>query len=132
LQFVAAEEAVAPSGEDRAMSRHRDAMVAALGARNHVMAGYEFLLRLADRDVRSFHNVVDGLKTFSDVPYTTPTGIDALIADVSHSRLRPHADVGTAARVARFVRENRLGLVGAAGDLLLFLRGAPDSVTLWQ
>jgi hypothetical protein len=132
LQYVMAEESVSPNGKDLAMARRRDAMLATLGRREHVVAGYEFLLRLSDRGVRSFHNVVDGLKTFSEVPYATPTGVEALIADVSHSRLRPHADLGTAARCARLRADNRLGLVAAEGDLLLFLRDAPDSVTLWQ
>ncbi|MBI1797859.1 MAG: DUF2079 domain-containing protein [Candidatus Eisenbacteria bacterium] len=132
LQLVGAEEAIAPGGFDRATTRYRDAMLATLGRRDQVVAGFEFLLRLADRDVRSFHNVVDGLKTFSQAPYASPTGITALIADVSHTRLRPHADPGTAARCARLRAENRLGLVAAAGDLMLFLRDAPDSVALWQ
>ena len=42
---------------------------------------------------------------------------------------------GTGARFSRFVSQNQLGLVGAAGDILLFLRTpgtSADSVTLWQ
>jgi uncharacterized membrane protein len=131
-QYVVAEEAVRPSGKDRALTRHRDRFVAMLGDREPVVAGFEFLLRFAGRESHSLHNVVGGLKTFSTASYTPPRDVAALIADVSHTRLRPHADRGTAGRLERLVRENRLGLVGAAGDVLLFLRDAPDSVKLWR
>jgi hypothetical protein len=133
LQYVAAEEAIEPSGMDRALTRGRDRMVAEVGARDSVVVGFEFLTRFASRrETRSLHNVVGGQKTFSDEPYPLPTGVTALLADMSHSRLRPYALSGTGDRLTRFLRENRLGLVDAAGDLLLFLRDQPDRVRLWS
>lgn len=132
-QLVGAEEAVAPSGKDRAFTRYRDPMMAAIGPRDSVMAGFEFLTRLASRrNTRSFHNVVGGTHTFSTRPFPVPDDVTALIADVGHVRLRPYGDRTTDDRFNGMIERNRLGLVGAAGDLLLFLRDAPDSVRLWQ
>ena len=133
LQFVTAEEAIAPTGKDRALTRHRDRMVSEVGRRDRVVLGFEFLTRFASRrEVHSFHNIVGGLKTFSTEPYTPPAGVTALLADVSHSRLRVYADSGTADRVGRLLRDNHLGLADAAGDILLFLQNAPDRVRVWS
>jgi uncharacterized membrane protein len=132
-QIVGAEEAVRPSGKDRALTRYRDAMMSALGGRDSVVAGFEFLTRLASRHhTRSFHNTVGGTHTFSTRPYAVPHDATALIADASHVRVRPYANPGTSARLRELIEENRLGLVGAAGDLLLYLRDAPDSVRIWD
>ena len=132
-QFVGAEEEITPSGKDRALTRYRDSMMAAVGRRDSVLAGFEFLPRLAARrHTRSFHNIVGGTHTFSPRPYPMPDDVTALIADVSHVRIRPYADRATAGRLHELVERNRLGLVGAAGDLLLFLRDAPDSVRIWE
>jgi uncharacterized membrane protein len=133
LQMVAAEEAVAPTGKDRALTRHRDRMMATLGNRDSAVAGFEFLSRLASRPhVRSFHNIAGGLHTFSTKPYPVPDDVTGLIVDVAHARIRPYAKPGTGARVREMLRRNRLGLVEAAGDILLFLRDAPDSVEIWR
>ena len=133
LQYVGAEEAIAPTGKDRALTRLRDRMMGELGGRDSVVAGFEFLTRLAARrNVRSFHNTVDGFNTFSTRPYPMLEDVTGLIADASHSRLRPYAGAGTAGRYRQLLRRNRLGLVDAAGDMLLFLRDAPDSVELWR
>jgi len=133
LQLVGAEEAIAPSGKDRALTRYRDAMMAALGRRDSVVAGFEFLPRLAARrHTRSFHNIVGGTHTFSTRPYPMLDDVTALIADVSHVRIRPYGDRTTGGRFRELIERNRLGLVGAAGDLLLYLRDAPDSVRIWQ
>ncbi len=132
-QLVGAEEAIAPSGKDRALTRYRDPMMAIVGRRDSVVAGFEFLTRLATRrNTRSFHNVVGGTHTFSIRPYPVPDDVTALIADMSHVRLRPYVNRATGERFRGMIERNRLGLVGAAGDLLLYLRGAPDSVRLWQ
>jgi uncharacterized membrane protein len=132
-QFVGAEEAITPSGRDRALTRYRDAMMATVGRRDSVVAGFEFLPRLATRrHTRSFHNIVGGTHTFSPRPYPVPDDVTSLIADVSHVRIRPYANLATGDRLHDLVARNRLGLVGAAGDLLLFLRGAPDSVRVWE
>src|SRR5207244_4389970 len=64
--------------------------------------------------------------------YPVPEDVTALIADVSGTRIRPFADLGTSARLHELLERNRLGLVDAAGDNLLFLRDAPDSVSLWS
>jgi len=133
LQLVGAEELIAPSGKERALTRRRDAMMEALGPRDSVLAGFEFLTRLASRHhTRSFHNVVGGTHTFSTRPYPVPDGVTALIADVSHVRIRPYANLATAERLRDLIGRNRLGMVAAAGDLMLFLRDAPDSVRLWE
>jgi uncharacterized membrane protein len=133
LQLLAAEEAIAPTGKDRALTRQRDRLMGELGARDSVVAGFEFLTRLAARrNVRSFHNTVEGRHTFSTRPYPMLEDVTGLIADVSHFRLRPFADLGTSGRCRELLRRNRLGLVDAAGDLLLYLREAPDSVELWR
>lgn len=132
-QLVGAEESIAPSGEERAMARRRDAMMAMLGDRDSVVAGFEFLSRLANRrNTRSFHNVVGGTYTFSTRPFPELNDVTALIADASHVRIRPYGDLGTAGRIRGLIERNRLGMVAAAGDLFLFLRDAPDSVRLWQ
>ncbi len=132
-QLVGAEEGVVPTGRDRALTRHRDALMALLGRRDSVVAGFEFLTRLASRpNTRSFHNIVGGTHTFSTRPYPVPHDVSALIADVSHVRLRPYGNADTGARLAELIERNRLGLVAAAGDLLLFLRDGPDTVSLWR
>jgi hypothetical protein len=133
LQLVGAEESIAPAGRDRALTRYRDAMMAQVGGRDSVMAGFEFLPRLAARrHTRSFHNVVGGTHTFSTRPYPVPDDVTALIADASHVRLRPYGNRTTGERYRELIERNRLGLVDAAGDLLLYLRDAPDSVRIWQ
>jgi len=133
MQAVVAEEAVAPTGRDRALARERDRMMRELGARDSVVAGFEFLSRLAARrNVRSLHNTLGGFHTFSGLRYPVPEDVTALIADVSGPRIRPFADLGTSARLHELLERNRLGLVDAAGDNLLFLRDAPDSVSLWS
>lgn len=132
-QIVGAEESITPSGEDRALTRQRDAMMRMLGGRDSVLAGFEFLSRLAARrHTRSFHNVVGGTHTFSTRPFPELGDVTALIADASHVRIRPYADRGTAGRLQRLIERNRLGLVAAAGDLFLYLRDAPDRVRWWQ
>jgi hypothetical protein len=133
LQMVGAEEAIAPTGKDRALTRVSDRMMGELGGRDSVVAGFEFLTRLATRrNVRSFHNTVGGFHTFSTKTYPVPEGVTGVIADVSHSRLRPHADQGTAGRLGELRRRNRLGLVGAEGDVLLLLRDAPEGAEIWR
>jgi uncharacterized membrane protein len=133
LQSVGAEEAIAPTGRDRALTRLRDRMMGELGTRDSVVCGFEFLTRLAARrNVRSFHNTVGGFHTFSTKPYPMLEDVTGLIVDVSHSRLRPYADLRTSGRCRELLKRNRLGLVDAAGDLLLYLRDVPDSVDLWH
>jgi uncharacterized membrane protein len=132
-QLVGAEEAIAPAGKDRALTRYRDPMVAALAGRDSIMAGFEFLGRFADRrNTRSLHNVVGGFHTFSTLPYPIPGDVSAVLADVSHSRLRPYGDRGTRARLVELMTRNRLALTAAAGDVLMFLRDAPDSLRVWE
>ena len=132
-QMVGAEEAITPTGKDRALTRYRDAMVAPLARRDSLMVGFEFLTRFAHRRAtRSVHNVVGGFHTFSTRAYPVPGDVSAVLADVSHSRLRPYADLGTAARLRELLTRNRLDLVAATGDVLLFVRDAGDSLRLWQ
>lgn len=133
LQLVRAEEPVSPTGEDRALARHRDRMMSVLGSRDSVVAGWEFLTRLAARrNTRSFHNVLEGRHTFSTRAYPSLTDASALLVDVSQPRLSLFVVPGSAGRARALIAENRLGLVGAAGDVLLYLRDAPDSVEIWR
>jgi uncharacterized membrane protein len=126
-------EANAPSGQERALARERDAMMRLLGRRDSVVAGFEFLSRLAARrNTRTFHHVIGGVYTYSTRPYPALDDVAAVIADLGHLRLKPFADRGTAERFRGLIERNRLGLVAASGDILLYLRDAPDSVSLWH
>jgi hypothetical protein len=132
LQFVRSEERNLPTGLDRAMARERDRMLATIGD-GAVVSGFEMLARFAHRErAYSIHNVVSGVHTFSTRPYPVPEGIEAVIADMSHTRLRPFADSASSHRMRELVARNGLRLVDARGDLLLWRRAPADSVELFR
>ncbi|MBI1795506.1 MAG: DUF2079 domain-containing protein [Candidatus Eisenbacteria bacterium] len=121
-----------PDLHDRTLRPHRDRMIAAIPREGGVVAGFEFLARLARRPVvHSLHHVYAGYFTFSDRPYPVPEGIDAFIGDLGDARLTTYIRASTALRMRRLMEINRLRPVDAAGDLLLFERDARDTVDLF-
>ena len=117
-----------PSTHDRTRRPFRDRAVARIPHEGGVVAGFEFLARLASRrDVHSIHHIYTGYYTYSTRPYPVPTGIAALLADVSDPA---YVIPGTPLRMRDLVARNDLRPVDAAGDLLLFVRAATDTVEL--
>lgn len=122
-----------PTDQDRVQRPFRDRMVARIPREGGVVAAFEFLARLASRpDVHSLHHLYTGFHTFSSEPYPIPAGITALIADVGDDRLSVYVKPGTSARLRHLVDRNDLRPVDAAGDLLLFVQAATDTVELFR
>ncbi len=122
-----------PSTHDRTRRAFRDRMVARIPREGGVVAAFEFLARLASRPhVHSIHHLYAGFYTFSTQPYPVPTGIAALLADVGDARLATYVKPGTPQRLRDLVARNDLRPVDAAGDLVLFLRAASDTVELFR
>jgi hypothetical protein len=120
-----------PTGEERAMARLRDQMLRRVPARGGVVASFELLNRLTSRDsVHSLHHLTVGAYTFSARPYPTPAGVTALIADVASTNVLGMVDVNTHVRLIELARRNRLVPVATAGDLMLWLADAPDTLDL--
>lgn len=117
---------LAPSAAERAEASWREAFVRQVPDRVPVVAGFEFLSRLAARDsLHSLHHVLGGRYTWSRRPYPVPGGIECLVADLADPRLLPWLDGASSARFADLLVRNGLAPVEAAGDLVLFRRGAP-------
>lgn len=131
LQTARSEQRTWPDGTDRAVAAYRDRMLAALPARAAVVAGNEFLGRLATRPAAyAFLNTVSGVYTYSTKPYPMPPRVDALVADVASGPLQRFVDARTGERIRALVRGHGLALVDAAGDNLCFRAGAPDTLRL--
>ena len=117
-----------PSTHDRTRRDFRDRAAARVPREGGVVAGFEFLARFASRrDVHSIHHIYTGYYTYSSRPYPVPTGIAALLADVGDPG---YVIPETPRRLRDLVARNDLRPVEAAGDLLLFLRAATDTVEL--
>ncbi len=130
-QSAARPEANAPDAFERTMKPYRDRMVARLPKEGAVVAGFEFLPRLATRrDVHSMHHVVRGTYTYSTRPYPNPAGAVAILSDMS-SQI-PYMEFGTGARLREIAAANDLRPADAAGGTILLLRGARDSVELYR
>jgi uncharacterized membrane protein len=122
-----------PSAHDRMRRVVRDRMVVRAPREGGVVAGFEFLARLASRrNVHSLHHLYVGFYTFSTRSYPMPGGIGALIADFGDARLAPYAKPGTPGRLRELVATNDLHPVDAAGDMVLFLRARTDTVELFR
>jgi uncharacterized membrane protein len=122
-----------PSAHDRTRRAIRDRMVARAPREGGVVAGFEFLARLASRrNVHSLHHLYSGFYTFSTQPYPVPSGIATLLADVGDVRLAPYVKPGTPGRLRELVARNDLHPVDVAGDMVLFLRAATDTVELFR
>ena len=116
-------EDVRPSVLQQREAAVRDTMIGAVSARPGVIAGFEFLSRLAARDdVHSLHHLLGGTYTYSSAPYPVPAVVNTVVADWSDPRLRAYAltpDAGR--RVRRILDANALHPAMAHGDLVEFL-----------
>jgi uncharacterized membrane protein len=118
-------ERVVPTDRDRLEAPIRDELLARVPKSGGVVAGFEFLSRLANRDdVHSLHHVLMGTYTYSSARYPDPESVAVVLADWSHPRLRPYADSPWAGRrIERIIARHHLVPVEAVGDLVLFARG---------
>ncbi len=124
-------ERLRPDGYERALVPYRDRMVSAVPPGAGVVAGSRFLARLAGRDqVHALHHVLLGAYTFSTRPYPLPARVDALLADMSDDGALPYIGPQSGERMQRLIRLNRLRPVQAAGDQVLLVRDARDTVEL--
>jgi hypothetical protein len=124
-------EFIHPDSYDRTMRPYRDRMMARVPKSGGVVAAFQFLARCANRDsVHAAHHVVGGLYTFTRQSYPVPTGVDALICDMSDDSIEPFLGPGSAERMWTLIQSNHLAPADAAGDQVLFLRGARDTVDL--
>lgn len=118
-----------PTGGERARARACDRMLARVPDRGGVVASLELLNRFTDRDsVYSLRQVTQPSSRYSTRARGIPTGISAMIADLSatSSAVGPE----TPFRLRELALLNRLVLVDAADDILLFLTEAPDTLGL--
>ena len=126
FQAYAASEPLQPDERSRTMQAARDRMIARVPPGIGVVASFEFLARLAARaNVQSFHHVFLGHYTLSSKPYPIPRDVEALLSAVGNQW-----DEGGAMRVRELLARNDLHPVDAANDLVLYMRGARDTVPL--
>ena len=119
-------ERVSPDAEDRMMKPSRDRMVAKIRGPGAVIASFEFLARLANRDsVHSYHHIQKGVYTFSNKPYPLPKNVTAML-----TTLGDQAQPDAVDRIEHVLRDNGLAPVDAAGELLLFRRGDRNAAPL--
>ena len=120
-----------PSEYDRTRRPFRDHAIGRIPRDGGVVAGFEYLARLASRpDVHSVHHIYLGYYTYSTRPYPIPEGIAAMLVDVGDTRLAAYVGPGTSGRLRDLVARNDLRPVETAGDLLLFMRAAADTAEL--
>ena len=125
-------ESVRPGPEARAMQPWRDRLVAERPRDGGVLASFELLSHLIRAaDVHSLHSLLAGRYTFSDRPYVLPTGIGAMVTDLS-AQSTGDAVLASGARLREMCAINGLRPVRAAGDLVAFARGARDTVPLLE
>ena len=131
LMRVSAPEAIRPSGYDRALAPWRDRLVRMVPRQGGVVAGFEMLPRFADRaEVHSLHHVLLGRYTFSTRPFVAPTGVTAVIADLSDENLTPYVQPGSGERFASLLETNGLAPGAQSGDLVLFASATGPHVKL--
>jgi len=129
LQRVPRNESIVAPEYDRTLRPYRERMMKRVPRDGGVVAGFEFLARLARRDhIESIHHVVTGRYTYSDRPYPLPRDVGAVISDMAGQIPNLRFDSGQ--RLRRMLADNDLHPVDAAGSVLLFLRGARDTVPL--
>jgi len=131
FQRVKPLEKIRPGSYERTLKPYRDRMVARVPRDGGVVAGFEFLGRLAGRSqVHSIHHVLLGRYTFSTREYPVPGGVSAMIADMSDEGVLPYQSLGSGERLQTLIRTNRLRPVDAAGDQVLLVNDARDTVEL--
>jgi hypothetical protein len=122
---------IVPDSEDRALRPVRERLLRRVPARGAVVAGFEFLPRLAGRDsVHAIHHLLSGHYTYSSKPFPVPRGVVAVLADVRSKQLLRHVNDGTADRWRRLEESNALGPAEAREDLVLDLASTPDTAEL--
>lgn len=122
---------VVPGPRDRALHEARERMWARVPGAGGVVAGSEFLARLATRDsVHAANHVLSGAHTFSMRAYEVPSGVTAALIDVGRPRGFMLVNAGTAARIRELLAKNGLVPADAAGDLVLFLAAPAETLTL--
>jgi uncharacterized membrane protein len=125
-------EAFRPGPEARALRPWRDRLLAERPRAAGVVASFELLSHLTSApDVHSLHSLLAGRYTFSNRPYVLPTGVGAMIVDLS-TPATGDAVLGSGARLREMCAINGLKPVRAAGDLVAFIRGARDTVPLLE
>jgi len=133
LQLARSEQHTFPTGQDRAVAAQRDRLLAEIPRQGPVVAGSEFLGRLAMRaHAYAFLNTVSGVYTYSTKPYPMPPEVTALIADVAAEPLQRFVDAGTSRRVRALLSRHDLVVAGAAGDNLSFRTGVIDTIGLMR
>jgi hypothetical protein len=122
---------VVPDAANRAMRPWRESLVHRVGSVDGVVSGFETLHRFYTRaHVIAAHHVLGGVYTFSDVSYPTPQGIHAALLDTGQGTLMDWIDSDSPEHWQTLARANRLVPVEAHGDLVLWLAGAADTLTL--
>jgi len=124
LQAHPAGERFWPNANDRALRPYRDRMVSRVPSEAGVVASFEYLPRLSSHaNAQSFQHVYSGRYTLSKKPYPVPDGISALLTALGNQYSAP-----AMARVRELIQRNHLRPVDSAGDLLLFLGSAQDTL----
>lgn len=130
-QKSARNEAITPDSFERTLKPYRDAMVARVPREGAVIAGFEFLPHLATRrEVHSIHHVLGGTYTYSERRYPVPTGVRAVLADMSAQI--PNLEFDSGARMRAIAAEHGLRPAAAAGGTILMLAGARDPVEFFR
>jgi uncharacterized membrane protein len=133
LELPTAPEPLWPSAFDGARLPYRDRMMARVPKEGGVVAAFEFLSHLATRPVvHSLHHLYTGYYTYSSRRYPVPDGISAMLADVGDRHLSMYVKPSTPLRLRELVERNDLHPADAAGDLVLFVKGATDTVDLFR
>jgi uncharacterized membrane protein len=108
---------------------YHDRMLAKVPERGGLVASFKFLPRLATRArVHSAHHVVGGRYTFSARPYPVPSDVVALIAEMSDPGVLAYHGPESGELLRELRTLNRLRPAAVAGDLVLFVQDASDTV----
>lgn len=125
-------EPIRPGPEARALRPWRDRLLAGRPREGGVVASFELLSHLTSAaEVHSLHSLLGGRYTFSNRPYVLPTGVGAMIVDLS-TPSTGDAVLASGARLREMCAINGLKPVRAAGDVVEFARGARDTVPLLE
>ncbi|MEO5619031.1 MAG: DUF2079 domain-containing protein [Candidatus Eisenbacteria bacterium] len=120
-----------PDAEARTLKPLNDRMVARVPRFGGSVASFKYLSRLSTRArVHSAHHVVSGRYTFSARRYPVPDSVVALLAEMSDPGMLAYQGPASGDSLRELLRLNRLRPVDVAGDLVLFLQEARDTVEL--